>query len=123
MSAIARPGGEKSYERALFPGERAFFVRIVAFGLVPAGPFNVLHRMDQVAVRNHGMMGGFLELSCSVVLGRDALVLRRMLQKFGGFQVMIDALLRHVFRITNGPHTQARTRPEPADYSGGCAIS
>ena len=102
MTAIAIPGGGKSYERALFPGERTLFVRIVAFGLVPAGPFDVLHRMDQVAVRNHGMMGGFLKLSCPVVLGRDALVLRCMLQKFGGFQVMIDALLRHVFRITNG---------------------
>ena len=77
-------------------------MRIVTFGLMPAGPFHVLRCMDQVAMRNHGMMGGLLELTRSVVLGGDALVLRRMLQKFGGFQVMIDALLRHVPRITNG---------------------
>jgi hypothetical protein len=35
-----------------------------------------------------------------VVLGGAPLVLRCMLQKFGGFQVMINALLRHLFRLT-----------------------
>jgi hypothetical protein len=58
--------------------------------------------MDQVAVRNHGMMCRFFKFSGRVVLGGAALMLRRMLQEFGGFQVMIDALLRHVFRVTNG---------------------
>ena len=74
----------------------------MAFGLVFARAFDVLDRMDKVAVRNHRMKGRFFKFSARVVLGGAALVLRRMLQKFGGFQVMIDALLRHVFRITNG---------------------
>jgi len=91
---------QKSCERTLFDGERAIFVRIVAFRLVFAGPFDMLHRMDQVPVRDHGMVGGFFKLSSPVVLGGGPLVLCRMLQKFGGFQMMIDALLRHVFRIT-----------------------
>ena len=78
-------------------------MRIVVFRLVLAGPFDVLHRVDQVAVRNHGMMGRFFKFSGCVVFGGAALVLSSVLQKFGGFQVMIDALLRHVFRITNGP--------------------
>ena len=94
MRAIAIPGGGKSYERALFRGERAFFVRIVVFRLVLAGPFDMLDRMDQVAVRNHGMMRRFFKFSGRVALGGAALVLRRMLQKFGGFQVMIEQMIR-----------------------------
>jgi hypothetical protein len=90
----------KSHERALFGGERAFFVQIVVFRLVLAGPFDMRDRMDQVAVRNHGMMGRFFKFSGRVVLGSAPLVLRCMLQKFGSFQVMINALLRHVFRLT-----------------------
>jgi hypothetical protein len=34
-----------------------------------------------------------------VVFGGGALVLRGMLQKLGGLQMMIDAFLRHVARI------------------------
>jgi hypothetical protein len=93
---------DKSYERTLFGGERVFQVRIVAFGLVPAGPFDVLHRMNQVAVRDHGMMGGFFKLSGCVTLGGTALVPGSVLEQFGGFQMMIHALLRHALRITNG---------------------
>ena len=77
-------------------------MRIVAFRLVLAGPFDMLDGMNQVAVRNHGMMGRFFKFSGRVVLGCRALVLRRMLQKFGGLQVMIDTLLRHALRIANG---------------------
>ena len=85
--------GRKSYERALFGGERAFFVRIVAFRLVLAGPFDMLDRMHHVAVRNHGMMGRFFKFSGPVVLGGAPLVLRAACsQKFGSFQAMIDAL-------------------------------
>ena len=58
-----RCNGEKSYERALFGDERALFMRIVAFRLVFARALDVLHRMDQVAVGNHGMMGGFFKFS------------------------------------------------------------
>ena len=94
--------GGKSYERALFRRERSFFVRIVAFCLVLAGAFDMLDRMDQVSVRNHGMLGRFFKFSGRVVLGGAPLVLGRMLQKFGSFQVMIDALLRHMFRVANG---------------------
>jgi hypothetical protein len=99
MRAIAIPTGGKSCERALISGERAFFVRIVAFRLVLTCPFHVLHRMDQVAVGNHRMVGGFFKFAGSVVLGGGALVLGGMLQKLGGLQMMIDASLRHVARI------------------------
>jgi hypothetical protein len=76
-------------------------VRIVAFRLVLAGAFDVLHGMDQVTVRNHRMMSRLLKLSSAVVLRCAALMLRGMLQKFRRFQMMINARLRHVFRITN----------------------
>jgi hypothetical protein len=101
MTAISIRVGKKSYERARFAGERTLFVRIVVFGLVFAGPFNVLHCMDQVAVRNHGMMGGLLEFTGAVIFSGAALVLGGMLEQFGGFQMMIDAFLGHVFRIAN----------------------
>jgi hypothetical protein len=74
-------------------------VRIVAFRLVLARPFHVLHRMDQVAVGNHRVVGGFFKFAGAVVLGGSALVLRGMLKKLGGLQMMIDAFLRHVARI------------------------
>ena len=102
MRAIAIAKGGKSYERALFCGERAIFVQIVVFRVVLAGPFDMLDRMDQVAVRNHGVMGGFFIFPGRVMLGGAALVLGRMLQQLGGFQVMIDTGLRHAFRITKG---------------------
>jgi|ERR1700722_11306915 len=101
MTAISIRVGKKSYERARFAGERTLFVRIVVFGLVFAGPFNVLHCMDQVAVRNHGMMGGLLEFTGAVIFSGAALVLGGMFEQFGGFQMMIDAFLGHVFRIAN----------------------
>jgi hypothetical protein len=102
MTAISIRVGEKSYERARFAGERILFVRIVVFGLMFAGPFNVLDCMDQVAVRNHGMMRGLLEFSGAVILSGAALMLGGMLEQLGGFQMMIDAFLRHTFRIANG---------------------
>jgi hypothetical protein len=108
---------EKSYERTQFDDERTLFVRIVIFGLVSAGAFDVFHRMNQMAVRNHGMMGGFFELSVTVVLGGDTLVLRGMLKQLGSLQMMIDALLRHAFRVTNaiGFSSEAiRNRPRLA---------
>lgn len=85
MTAIAIAGGGKSYERALYRGERTLLVRIVAFGLVLAGSLDVLHRMDQVAVGDHRMVGCFLKFSGPVELGGAALVLRRVLQKLRGF--------------------------------------
>jgi len=102
MTAISIREGEKSYERARFAGERILFVRIVVFGLVFAGPFDMLDRMDQMAVRNHGMMRGLLEFAGAVILGGAALMPGGMLEQLGGFQMMIDALLRHMFRIANG---------------------
>jgi hypothetical protein len=36
-----------------------------------------------------------------MAFGGAALVLRGMLKQLGGLQMMIDALLRHAFRITN----------------------
>lgn len=106
MTATARCNGEKSYERALFGNERAFFMRIVAFRHVFARALDVLHRVNQVAVGNHGMMGGFFELSGAVVLGGAALVSGGVLQEFRGFQMMIHALLRHVFRIANAVQSE-----------------
>jgi hypothetical protein len=102
MTAISIPAGEKSCERARFAGERILFVRIVVFRLMFAGAFNVLHCMDQMAVGNHGMMRGLLEFSGAMILSGAALMLGGMLQQLGGFQMMIDALLRHTFRIANG---------------------
>jgi hypothetical protein len=98
MTAISILEGEKSYERARFAGEWTLFVRIVVFGLVLAGPFDVLDRVDQVAVRNHGMMGGLLEFAGAVILSGAALMPGGMLEQLGGFQMMIDALLRHIFK-------------------------
>jgi len=101
MTAIAIRDGRKSDERARFDGERALFVRIVVFGLVFAGPFDVLHRVEQMAVGNHGVMSGLFELTGTVIFRGAALMFGGMLEKFRGFQMMIDALLRHVFRIAN----------------------
>ena len=58
-----------------------------------AGPFDVLHRMDQVAVRNHGMMSGFFKFTGAVILRRTTLVLGSMVEQLRRFQVMVDALL------------------------------
>jgi hypothetical protein len=113
MTAIAIAVGEKSYERARFDREWTLFVRIVAFRLVLAGPFDVLHRMDQVAVGNHGMVGRFFKFTGAVVLGSAPLMLRGVLQKFRSLQMMIDALLRHVFRITNAVRSQIFERHSP----------
>lgn len=107
MRAFAIRGGRKSCERARFAGERALFVRIVVFGLVLAGPFHVLDRVDQVAVGNHRMVGGLFKLSRPVVFGGAALVFRGMFEQFRGLQMMIDSLLRHVFRITNAMEEMA----------------
>jgi hypothetical protein len=101
MTATARCYGEKSYERARFADERTLFVRIVAFGDVFARAFHVLDRVNQVAVGDHGVMGRLLEFSTAVELGGAALVFGGVLQQFGGFQVMVHTLLRHVFRIAN----------------------
>jgi hypothetical protein len=45
-----------------------------------------------------------------VILRGGALVLRGMLQQLGGFQVMIHALLRHMFRIANGVQSETSKR-------------
>ena len=66
---------------------------IVVFSLMPAGRDNVLHRMHQVAVGDHGMVRRPIELFRTVVLGGAPLMLRGVLQKFRSFQMMINALL------------------------------
>jgi hypothetical protein len=118
MTAISIRLGEKSYERARFAGERALFVRIVVFSLVFAGPFDVLDCMDQMAVGNHGVMGGLLEFSRAVILGGAALMLGGMLEQFGGFQMMIDAFLRHIFK--NSKPLPSRDRRTRAGGWAGC---
>ena len=95
MTANAMRTGSNSCERALFARERAFFVRIVMLRLMFGGFFDVLHCMHQMAVRNHGMMRCFIEISSPVKLRGHALVFRGVLQQFRGFQMMIDAFLRH----------------------------
>ena len=85
MTATARRDGRKSYERALIGNERTFFVRIMTFRHVFAGTFDVLHSVNQVAVRNHGVMGCLFEFSGAVVFGGAALVFGGVLQKFRGF--------------------------------------
>ena len=78
MTAIAIRDGEKSYERACFGNERTLFVRIVAFRHVLARTFDVLYRVNQVAVGNHGMMGRFFVVSAIMMLSRFAMVTRGM---------------------------------------------
>ncbi len=95
MTANAMRTGSNSCERALFPRERAFFVRIVMLSLVFGGFFDVLHRMHQMAVGNHGVMRCFIEFSSPVKLRGHALVFRGVLQELRRFQMMIDAFLRH----------------------------
>ncbi len=104
--AIARCNGEKSCERARFGNERTLFVRIVVFRQVLARAFDVLHRVNQVAVGNHRMMGRFFEFSGAVVFGGAALVFSGMLQELRSFQMMIHALLRHIFRIANAVQSE-----------------
>jgi hypothetical protein len=113
MTAIAIHDGEKSYERACFGNERTLFVRIVAFRHVLARTFDVLYRVNQVAVGNHGMMGRFLEFPAAVVFGGAALVLGGVLEEFRSFQMMINALLRHVFRIANAVQSETFERHPP----------
>jgi hypothetical protein len=117
MTATARCNGEKSYERARFGNERTLIVRIVVFRDVFAGAFNVLHGMNQVAVGDHGMMCRFFEFSGAVIFGGGALMFGGMLQELRGLQVMIHALLRHVFRIANA------VQSEPfAGYPPFCSV-
>ena len=85
MTAIAIQAGGKSCERALFSGERDLFVRIVAFSLMFAGSFDMLQSMKQMAVRNHGVVSGFLKLSLHVLLS--------------GFQVLLGGLFEMVMSV------------------------
>jgi hypothetical protein len=64
-------------------------------GVVLGSLFDVFHGVDQVAMGNHGMMRRLVEVPGSVELCRHALMLRGVLQKFSGLQMMIDAFLRH----------------------------
>jgi hypothetical protein len=107
MTAIARCNAGKSCERARFGNERTLFVRIVAFRHVFARALDVLDSVNQMAVGNHGMMGRLFEFTAAVEFGGGALVFSGMLQKFRGFQMMIHALLRHVFRIANAVQSEA----------------
>jgi hypothetical protein len=117
MTAIARCNGEKSYERARFGNERTLFVQIVVFRHVLTRTFDVLHCVNQVAVGNHGMMGRLFEFSAAMVFSGEALVFGGVLQEFRRFQMMIHALLRHVFRIANA------VQSEPfAGHSPFCAV-
>jgi hypothetical protein len=102
MTAIAIQAGGKSCERARFSVERDLFVRIVALSLVFARPFNMLQRMNQVAVRNHGVVSGLLKLPAAMIFRRGALMFGGVFQQFGSLQMMINAFLRHDFRIANG---------------------
>jgi hypothetical protein len=61
------------------------FVGIVLVGVMPARLFHVFRRMHQVPVGDHGVMGGFLKLARSVMLGRHSMMLGGMLQEFRGF--------------------------------------
>lgn len=55
---------------------------IVLFGVVPARLFDVLRRVDQLAVGDDRMIGRLFEVSRPVVLGCGAMVFCSMLQKF-----------------------------------------
>lgn len=78
-------------------------VRIVLFGVVLARQLDVFRRVDQMPVGDHRMMRRPIELSSAMVLGRALVMPRRMLQQLRGFQMVIDALLRHVPPLDPSP--------------------
>src|SRR5450432_873089 len=61
----------------------------------------MLHRVDQVSMGDHGMMGRLVELPGTMEFRGATLMLCGMLQQFRRFQMMINALLRHALSITS----------------------
>ena len=76
------------------------------FGVMFAGLVGMFRGVDQVPVGHDGVMGGLLKILRAMELGGQAMVLRGVLQKLSGLQMMIDTLLRHdAFRITSGVYS------------------
>jgi hypothetical protein len=48
-----------------------------------------------MAMRDMGMVAGFFFISRGVMLGRGAMVFRRVLMMFSGFQVVVLPFFRH----------------------------
>jgi hypothetical protein len=73
------------------------------FGVVIGGMlarlFGVMFGVSTVAVRNMGVVAGFLVVSGGVMLGSGAMVFRGMLVMLGGFQVVFFAFFRHGARF------------------------
>jgi len=57
--------------------------------------FGVMGRVDEVPLRNVGVVPGLLVVAGLVMLGRHAVVLGGVLVMFGGFTVMLSGLLGH----------------------------
>jgi hypothetical protein len=76
-------------------------VRVVVFRLMLTRAVDVFDGVNQVALRNHGVVRGLFKFARTVKFGGGTLVLGSMLQKFGGFQMMIHTFLRHAFRVTS----------------------
>jgi hypothetical protein len=60
-----------------------------------AGFFGVMLGVRVMAMRDVGMVAGFLMISGSVMFGGGAMMFRGVLVMVGSFQVMLFAFLRH----------------------------
>jgi hypothetical protein len=88
--------GFESGKRQVPPRYRPpLLMLIVLFRIMFARPFDVLRRVDHVAVGDDCMMSRHFEISRPVVLGGETMVFCGMLQQFRSLQMMINALLRH----------------------------
>jgi hypothetical protein len=67
----------------------------VVIGGVLARLIGVMLGVSVVAVRDVGVVVGFLVVSCGVMLGCGAMVFRGMLVMLGGFQMVFFTFFRH----------------------------
>jgi hypothetical protein len=67
----------------------------VVVGGVLAGLLGVMLGVGVVAMRDVGMVAGFLVISRCMMLGSEAMMFRGVLVVLGGFQVVILSFFRH----------------------------
>jgi hypothetical protein len=67
----------------------------VVIGGVLASLIGVMLGVGMVAVRDVGVVMGFLVITCGVMLGSGAMVLRGVFVMLGGLQMMFFTFFRH----------------------------
>ena len=67
----------------------------VVVGVVLAGFFGVMRRVNVVTVRHMSVVTGFVVVACRMKLGGGTVVLGSLFVMFGGFVVMIGSGLGH----------------------------